>query len=464
MKKTFFTTVAIISLFSYNTLRGQEGENKVLKSYFKDKVVSIERWFGNDKAIDSIKTFHRSGNKDEVFYFKNKRMHGECYKYNDLGEKVVNYIFDNGNLTKRIDYNTQVNKKNAPYIKNKKQRLHALYAKTNYKVKSVRDIYQQGILRYQIGEYFLAREDFKKVERYFKHTEKHKKPVPNKLKASLYNRLGGIYAYYQKENLAIHYRDLAIQKDPKNNLYKYNMGAYLYGIKEYRLAITYLEEVKLEWKKHAFSNRTLAAIYTEFEEYGKAFELVNLAFEREKALYKFGFAGAENDLRTIRGFLYHKLGETTLGIKDLNEALELNPNNSFAYKYLGILQYDLENFNDACTYLTKSKSLNYVKKHDRNDIEYYLENACTKRDVEPIITVKRKPYAYPNPTRDFVSIKNLPKDTYQFQIYNFNSKLIKKGTSENNTFNFDQLTNGLYILNIYKEGLKENYTFKIIKQ
>ncbi|MCL7763606.1 T9SS type A sorting domain-containing protein [Polaribacter sp. Z014] len=464
MKKILFTLLTFTSLLSYNQLISQEGENRVLKSYFKNKVVSIERWYGNDKAIDSIKTYHRSGNKNETFFFKNKRMHGECYKYNDLGEKVVSYIFDNGKLTKRIDYKTQINKKNAPYIQEKKQILQDLYSKTNYNVKSIQDIYQQGILRHLIGEHFLARENFKKVERYFKYTEKQKKPVPDKIKAGLYNRLGGINAYYQKENLAIHYRNLAIEKDPKNNIYKYNMGSYLFGIKEYRLAINYLEEVKSEWKKHAFSNRALAAIYTEFEEYEKAFELVNLAFDREEALYKFGFAGSENDLRTIRGFLYHKLGETALGINDLNEALELNPNNSFAYKYLGIIQYDLENFEKSCTYLTKSAALNYVKKHDRNDIEYYLESACSKKDATPIITLKAKPYAYPNPTRDLVYIKNLSKKNYQFRIYNFKSILVKKGISENSTFDFSNLQNGLYILTIPGNSPLDTYTFKIIKQ
>ena len=44
-------------------------KNNVKKYFYKDNLISRELWLGDDKKIDSLKTFYPNGNKKEEFYF-----------------------------------------------------------------------------------------------------------------------------------------------------------------------------------------------------------------------------------------------------------------------------------------------------------------------------------------------------------------------------------------------------------
>jgi tetratricopeptide (TPR) repeat protein len=200
---------------------------------------------------------------------------------------------------------------------------------------------------------------------------------------------------------------------------------------------------------------------------------VEIAFKNEAILYKRGTGKAERDLRTTRGFLYHKLGNSEKGIADLEEALHINNNNSFAYRNLGIIYYDLGNYNKACEYLQKARTLGYKKIYDTYDLQEYLEFSCeqviaienkSEIKIEPVKISKLsdKPFIYPNPTKGEVKIKNLSFKDYDYLVYDYSGRLVMQGASKNNPINVSQLPSGVYILKVFKNDLSE--TFRVVKE
>ena len=286
--------------------------------------------------------------------------------------------------------------------------------------------------------------------------------------------MGSIYGAFEMENFSSHYRYKAAKSDPENNRLKYNLGAYLYTIKSYRLSQVYLNKVLEKWKGHAFSHRALAALNTDFEDYEKAMFHINIAFPKEKNLIKFGYGKLEHDIRTIRGLLHHKLGNSEQGIADLKEALNLNKDNSFAYRNLGVVYHDIGSYDLACEYLQKAKNLGYEKIHDRYDLQEFLDSACQKvseleeeltTNAELIKTTRlaNKPFVYPNPGKDIVRIKNLSFEKFTYEIYDYTSKLISRNRSINGSVIVSNLPQGVYILKVISDnGLAES--FRIIKE
>ena len=272
-------------------------------------------------------------------------------------------------------------------------------------------------------------------------------------------------------NHCIHYKLKALKASPKESRLYHNLGSYLITLKSYQLGISYLNKAIEMVPNHSFANWILAAAYTDLEDYDKAMTTVNIAFKNEASLYKRGSGTSERDLRTIRGFLYHKLGESNKGIDDLEEALNINSNNSFAYRNLGVINYDLGNYSKACELLKKAKDLGYEKIHDRYDLQEYLEYSCKNTSItarkEIIKTTKisnlqQAPYVFPNPAENIVSVKNIDFDNYNYSIFNFESKLVKEGISNNNQIDFSKLQSGLYILKIFKE--EKVYNIKVVKK
>lgn len=104
-------------IFSLNlTLKANptiKKKNKGNKTYlYNDGVVSMKRWYNGDKKIDSVKTYYKTGELDEAFYYPEGRLNGKSYKYNKEGKKLVTWTFKNGKLLKRQDHKIIFNKKN----------------------------------------------------------------------------------------------------------------------------------------------------------------------------------------------------------------------------------------------------------------------------------------------------------------------------------------------------------------
>lgn len=476
MKHRFLVSLFFSPIFLF----AQERENSIKHIFYNDSILAIKRWIGTDKKIDSLKTYYKTGELDEAFYFSDGKFNGASYKFNKAGKKVTTWQFKNGKLLERTDHILEFNKKDKEKIKAAHQKLKELNAKLKANPKDLKSELARAHTRRLLGNYTLALSDFRKIEkRLLKISEVKKVEVPNKFLANIYDAEAGIYQYYEMENHATHYKYKALKSDPEDKRLIYNLGSYLYGIKSYRLAEFYLNKALEKRPDHEFSHRALAGLYTDFENYEKALHHVNLAFAQESNLIKYGSGGVERDIRTLRGFVYHKLGESEKGITDLKEALRLNKNNSFAYRNLGVVYYDLGNNKQACELLQKAKDLGYEKTHDRYDLQDYLDYACksvesiekniqtienkTVLEIEPIQTPKLvdKPYVYPNPTKGIINIKNLSFTTFDYQLFDYTGKLITQGNSNNNSINLSNLPTGVYILKILNKQLTE--TFRVVK-
>ncbi|SCX99797.1 Por secretion system C-terminal sorting domain-containing protein [Nonlabens sp. Hel1_33_55] len=448
--------LTLLSLAISTIVFAQKSTGIVKLEYFRDSIVSMQKHYGADGKLDSLKTFYKSGNIDEVFYYKDSKIDGVCLKYATDGKKLTTWVFEEGLLVDHITHRLEYNLKNKQRIESASNRLEELNNKSKREKLSMNELIQRADLRFTLNYNILALETYLRVVRSL-HPEK----THPKVKSRFFDRIAAIYASYEMDNWALHYRHKAVIASPEDTRLLYNLGANLYEVKAYRLSINYLGEVKKKWKNHPFSNWLLAAMHTDLEEYEKAFEYVNLAFKKEENLDKYSSNKAENDLRTIRGLLYHKLGESEKGIADLENALSINENNSRAYRNLGVIYHNMGQFNTACTLLEKAQELGYSEKHDQDDLEFYLEQSCSGNSSIEIQSLAKKPFIYPNPVIDILNVKNLDEANFQFDLYDYNRQLVKSGTGNGSSINMTGLESGLYILKIYAKD--EVHTFKIIK-
>lgn len=459
------------SVFSFNAQTSNS--NKVKRYFYNDSIVSIEKWYDNDNKLDSAKTYHKGGQLDEQFYYLKGRYHGICTKFNFFGKKITTWNFNNGKLVERTDHIMEFNKKDEEKIKNK----HAKLKELNVKIKELHGFSKYNAkrahIRYHLGNKILALSDFNLMRKIVLKTAERKKVKPSgKSLGSIYDVLGSLYAGFKMKNHASHYKYEAIKVDPENYRLVFNLGAYLYSNESYKLAKIYLDKVLKKNPNHDFANRVLAAYYSDFEEYEKAKHHIDIAFRYEKNLLRLGYGSIERDLRTLRGFILHNLGDSENGIKDLEKAIELNKNNSYAHRNLGVVYYDLDQYELACTYLNKAKELGFGKKHCKCDLETYLDLACNHNSDQKTVLVtedntlaipklKDKPFMYPNPTKGITQVANFKYDNFDFSVYQFDGKLLKKGVSTNKSIDISNLPNGIFILKISKNGEKES--FRIIK-
>lgn len=460
----------IFLIFQNQTAAQKKGT--VNKAFFKNGLPSREAYVGANNKLDSVKTYHIVGGLDERFYFdENGLPNGLCQKFSSEGKLKTTWLFKKGVLIKRTDLFKEYNQKN----KAKTEENYANIAKNNELLKADPNnymlLYSRAVSRIYLGDNLLAEADFLgfryQLEGLMANPHEAKKfPTINRDLAEIYSRLSAIHSRFEDENMEIFFKLRAIQTEPEEVRHYFNLGACLATqVQDYRLAIFYLDEVIRRFPGHNFAHWSLGYCYLQLEEYDKAIKNINVAFENEANLYENGYGTAEQDLRTIRGLAYHKLGKTDLGIADLKEALKINPKNSVAYKYLGIVYDDLNQKDKACECFQKARTLGYEKKYYNKELESFIKNACTTTSENKKMTeigVKDLPYIAPNPAENTVEVFNLPSGDLKFEIYTVTSKLILEGISSTQTIDVSGLASGFYILNISKDG-KMN-SFKLIKK
>ncbi|WP_109830664.1 T9SS type A sorting domain-containing protein [Reichenbachiella versicolor] len=447
--------VLLIALPSKTTAQSDRYESRK----YKDGIVSKEFWYGNNGKLDSLKSYYKNGKLKESFYFNdNGRPNGACTQHDLQGELMVTWTFEHGKLRNRVDHFQRTNIKNQERMERTYAKLDSLNKATDYNPKKYRLIYWRAQMRATLGNDYLALRDFNTFRRFM--TSERGQRVPAKTKANVYDRLAVLYGQEELENYALHYRHKALKETPDDNRLKYNMAYYLYKIKSYHLAIRYIDEVKMKWPKHNFSNWTLGAIYSDLGEYEKSLDFLNQALEREESIYKHNSGRAERDLRTIKGLVQHKLGDTKEGIETLEEALEINPNNSFANRNMGEIYFDRGNDKKACRYFTKASTLGYTQIHDREDLAYFIEKTCNQEAPEPLPSYASLPYIFPNPAINFVEIANWAPQKFQYVIYDYQYKLLEQGKTEDGIVKVSMLSRGVYLLKIAAQG--ESHTLRLI--
>ena len=458
-----------LPLFLSAQVKSNSASDNVSRYFYDDHVVSIEIWYGPDKKPDSTKTYYSNGKLNEIFYYDDKGLKdSNAFQYNKQGEKLVTWNFSHGKLVSRTDHKLPFNKDREETVKKALKLLTEINVKTNYNPTKVNDLYNRGVLRISLGNTTLALEDLKKVEYSVDRDPKNKVIVlsdslekkKNEFRSKLYDRLASIYASLEMESFAFNYYHKAIKNAPDDLRILYNFASLLQQRKSNDLARFYLEKIIAKKPNHAHARWALARLYSDLGEYQKAMENVTEAFKSEKAIIERTAAYGGRDLRTTRGLIYHKLGESDKGIADLKEALEMDKNNSYAMKNLGIIYLDQHKYKKACELFQRADELHYTLAYDEADLPSLLESACN--NTQPEVTEYKKPFVYPNPATTVVSIENLKTSNFDFEFFDFESKSVLKGKTTDGTINVIALDAGFYILKVTLEDAVE--TFKVIRE
>jgi tetratricopeptide (TPR) repeat protein len=468
LKKILFGLLFLPVLVSGQVKSDDSGEN-VSRYFYDDHVISVEIWFGKDKKPDSTKTYYSNGKLNEIFYYDDKGLKdSNAFQYNKQGEKLVTWNFSHGKLVSRTDHKLPFNKDREETVKNALKLLTEINIKTNYNPTKINDLYNRGVLGITLGNTTLALEDLKKVEYSIDRDPKNKNIVLSdslekkkaELRSKLYDRLASIYASLEMESFAFNYYHKAIKNAPDDLRILYNFAALLQQRKSYDLARYYLEKIVTQKPDHAHAQWALARLYSDMGEYQKAMENITVAFKSEKAIIERTTAYGGRDLRTTRGLIYHKLGESDNGIADLKYALKMDKNNSYAMKNLGIIYLDQQKYKEACELFRSANELNYTLVYDEVDLPSLLESACN--NIQPKVVDHKKPFVYPNPAQTTISIMNLKSKNFDFEFFDFESKSALKGKTSDGTINVTGLTSGFYILKVTIDNVVE--TFKVIKE
>lgn len=469
MNKKIVFALLFLPLFLSAQVKSNSASDNVSRYFYDDHVVSIEIWYGPDKKPDSTKTYYSNGKLNEIFYYDDKGLkNSNAFQYNKQGEKLVTWNFSHGKLVSRTDHKLPFNKDREETVKKALKLLTEINVKTNYNPTKVNDLYNRGVLRISLGNTTLALEDLKKVEYSVDRDPKNKDIVlsdslekkKNEFRSKLYDRLASIYASLEMESFAFNYYHKAIKNAPDDLRILYNFASLLQQRKSNDLARFYLEKIIARKPNHAHARWALARLYSDLGEYQKAMENVTEAFKSEKAIIERTAAYGGRDLRTTRGLIYHKLGESDKGIADLKEALEMDKNNSYAMKNLGIIYLDQHKYKKACELFQRADELHYTLAYDEADLPSLLESACN--NTQPEVTEYKKPFVYPNPATTVVSIENLKTSNFDFEFFDFESKSVLKGKTTDGTINVIALDAGFYILKVTLEDAVE--TFKVIRE
>jgi tetratricopeptide (TPR) repeat protein len=477
-KKTIIYILLLFAVCSNAVFGQKKADTFVTKSYFKNGLIAREFYIGADQMVDTMKTYHIEGGIDEKFYFTgNNVLDGVCEKFSSEGKLVTTWVYKKGILVRRTDHSKEFNLKNKETFDYNFNTI----IKANLELKSdpnnLQLIYNRAISRMYLNDNILAELDLlafkthlENIKANFQGKANENLLELNKNLAEIYSRLSTLYSRFENDNLSIQYKLKALETEPTETRHLYNLGSYLATeAQDYRLAISYLDEVIRRVPNHNFANWVLGYTYLELEDYQKAVNCINIAFENEDNLYVYGYGNEESDLRTIRGLAYHKLGKTDLGIKDLNEALRINDKNSTANKYLGIVYDDLGESQKACDYFQKSRALGFEKKYYNKSLEAYIKKACKENaskivNSKTVVSLSPKdlPYIAPNPAENAVEVFNYPYTNFNFDINDVSGKRIGHGKSNNKTIQVSGIPSGLYILTVEKEGKQE--IFKLIKK
>ncbi|SHG58983.1 T9SS type A sorting domain-containing protein [Flavobacterium defluvii] len=454
-------------------LLAQEKQNEVSENvtryFYENQVVSAAIWYGADKKTDSSKTYYPTGNLNEVFYFdKDGLKDGDCFQYNNQGEKLVTWNFAHGKMTGRTDHKLPFAKDREESVKKALKMLTDINAKTNFNPANINDLYNRGVLGVSLGNNTLAIEDLKKVEYSIDKDPKNKNLVladsaqkkTAVFRSKLYDRMASVYAQLEMDGFAFNYYYKAIRNAPDDYRILFNFATLLQKRKINDLAYHYFEKIIKEKPNQPQSYWAISRLLTEMGEYKKAFENIEKAFQYDKENPEKRPSYGGRDLKSIRGLLYHKLGESKKGIADLKAALETNKENAYAMKNLGIIYLDQKKYDEACQLFQKAKELNYSQIYDENDLDALLESACNKYPLEK--SSKTKLFISPNPAQTTISVENLNSKNFDFEFFNFESKSVLKGKTSEGTINIIALESGFYVLKVTFGDSAE--TFKVIKE
>lgn len=212
---------------------------------------------------------------------------------------------------------------------------------------------QRGLARKALLQFNLAIQDFTKVL----------ETQPQSVEANYENAYA--LSQFGKENDAIPFLQKAIELDPKRldayielgNIYR-KSGRGKEAIEQYEKAI------KID-PNYEPAHLRLAIYYFNIEQHQKALQEVNHVISKINPKSAEAYA--------LKGEIELSRKQYALALKDLNKAIELDPNVGSSYTYRGIANFYSGKKKDACA--------DWEKAHELGDFECeeYLEKYCAKK-------------------------------------------------------------------------------------
>lgn len=168
---------------------------------------------------------------------------------------------------------------------------------------------------------------------------------------SMYSNANHIHGLIISDNSdferAIYYFDRAIKSNPYNEAPYYDRGISKRELQNYNGAIEdYNKAISLNpqyWK--AYNNR--GYVKSILNDYEGAIKDYNKVIDNTESSYTYN----------NRGFAKYNLGDFESAKVDCEKAVELDPENSWAYHYLGLVYYELGRKKEACNLFRRAYKL-----------------------------------------------------------------------------------------------------------
>ncbi|KAB1069364.1 tetratricopeptide repeat protein [Tamlana haliotis] len=366
--------VIIGGLLILNSLLGFSQRGKLYmgyptESYYKNGNLRVLRSFKEGQIL-GYKTFYKNGSIRSNYVFNSKGYH----------DSIANFYYPNGNIKTEWKYKKDVVKKRIDYtlegkvIKGKKD--YNKIKKCNdflpYGPDNLRWAYNRAKLNSKLGFHDEALEDFNYILSKVKEEWIKQSPL-----RTMYHTMAIDYAATEDYENALIYNYKALGIEYNNQAVLNNLGSLLLRVKDYDLALKFLDEchrINPE-NYHAFFNKS--KLYLETGNYQKALDFIEktIADERSHKLSE-KHISEEKTIWVTRGELYYILGRPDEAIKDLQKALVENPANSYAYRCLSLIYKSKGDHIKACDALSKAEEYKYDKIYNTNEVEQLKNDFC----------------------------------------------------------------------------------------
>ena len=149
------TATLLLILFSVFNSIAQQGASKPKKTkhFYRDSIVSVQKWYNENQKLDSLKTYFKTGEISESFYYNNGKYNGKSYKFNKKGEKLTTWSFENSKLVNREDHIIEFNKKDEVKIKKLHLKLKMVNDSLAIKPNRLKFLHQRANIRHRLGNY-----------------------------------------------------------------------------------------------------------------------------------------------------------------------------------------------------------------------------------------------------------------------------------------------------------------------
>lgn len=157
--------------------------------------------------------------------------------------------------------------------------------------------------------------------------------------------------------------DLAIEQDSTNGHYYIMRQEINFILNDYESALNDMLLAR-KYDPEYYQAANEAFCHSMMNNYSKADSVFMLIYDDKDPVFLNNF-----------GFNKHKKGSTSEGMKLIKRSIEIEPNNSYAYRNLALIDIDQNYKESACENLNKAKELGYYSRYG-NEVNELISKYC----------------------------------------------------------------------------------------